>query len=110
MAIESTTSNGYHVFRIRDDLGLQSNIAELEDLITAILEADDLPVAVSFTENSHLFSSTIAVLIRCVSLVEDKGQKLTLVVPNESIMSSLMVLGLKDLVVVCRSEDELGGQ
>jgi ABC-type transporter Mla MlaB component len=107
MAIDSFEKNGFQVFRIREDLGLRSNIAEVEEMVKGALDNACRRIAISFTPNSHLYSATIAVLIRCISHAEEKGMRLTLVVPNESIMSSVMLVGLAGLVDTVRSEDEL---
>jgi ABC-type transporter Mla MlaB component len=107
MAIDSFEKNGFRVFRIREDLGLRSDIAELENMVKDAFESGHCRIAVSFTPNSHLYSATIAILIRCISHAEEKGSKLTLVVPNESIMSSVMLVGLAGLVETVHSEDEL---
>lgn len=107
MAIERLEQNGFVVFRIREDLGLRSSIAGLEDTVRATIEGGATNVAVSFTPNSHLYSNTIAVLIRCISYAEEKGLKLTLVVPNESIMGSVNLVGLSGLVNTCASESDL---
>jgi anti-anti-sigma regulatory factor len=107
MGIDSLERNGYRVFRIAEDLGLRSTISELEQLVLSAMDENQNRIAVSFTPGSHLYSNTIAILIRCISRAEEKGIKLTLVVPNESIMSSVMLVGLNSLVHIVRSEDEL---
>jgi anti-anti-sigma regulatory factor len=107
MGIESVERNGFSVFRIAEDLGLRSTISELEQLIITAMNNGGKHVAVSFTPNSHLYSNTIAILIRCISHAEEKGVRLTLVVPNESIMSSVMLVGLNSLVNIVRSEESL---
>jgi len=109
MAIESAVKNGYRIFRTGEDLGLRSNISALEGLVKDSLGAGERHIAVSFTADSRLYSNTIAVLVRCISHAEEKSVKLTMVIPNENIMSSLVLVGLSTLVSVVRSEDELKG-
>lgn len=108
MAIERHTTSGFQVFRVTDTLGLQSSIGELEDMVRDALNEGEKHIAVSFTPASRLYSNTISVLIRCISYAEEKGVKLTLVVPNEHIMSSVRLVGLVGLVDVCGSEERLG--
>jgi len=107
MSIDTLECNGYRVFRIAEDLGLRSTISELEQLVCSALDDGCQHIAVSFTPGSHLYSNTIAILIRCISRAEEKSVRLTIVVPNESIMSSVMLVGLNSLVDIVRSEDEL---
>jgi ABC-type transporter Mla MlaB component len=108
MAIEAIVKNGCRVFRAGEDLGLRSSISELEGMVREALNAGERDIAVSFTANSRLYSNTIAVLVRCISHAEEKSVKLTMVVPNENIMSSIVLVGLSGLVTVVHSEDELG--
>ena len=107
MGINTIEHNGFRVFRIAEDLGLRSTISELEQAVCTALDEGRTAIAVSFTPGSHLYSNTIAILIRCISRSEEKNVKLTLVVPNESIMSSVMLVGLNSLVHIVRCEEEL---
>ncbi|MBD3242010.1 MAG: STAS domain-containing protein [Chitinivibrionales bacterium] len=110
MAIDKYSRNGFQIFRITDTLGLQSNIADLEELIRDALEQGERRIAISFTPASRLYSNTISVLIRCISHAEERGVKLTLVVPNEHIMISVRLVGLVGMVDICGSEERLGAE
>ncbi len=100
MNIESSYHNGYRILAIKDNLGIYTNIDDLVDTVEQVVEKDETSVALSFTDESFLYSDSIRVILQCFELINDKDGKLAIVEPNEQILSTFNVLELDGVIKI----------
>jgi anti-anti-sigma factor len=108
MRIDATSANGYRVLAIAEDLGLNSDLAQLRAAIDECLAKGLVRIALRFTPNSFLSTRAIAVLVQCVERVNDHAGRLAVLQPNGDIKHCLQVTRLDELFEVAETEDELG--
>ena len=103
-----TYSKGqFHVVKIKDVLNLTSQIDELEDIISKLLEKNIINIAVHFTDGSYLCSSSGAILIRCWEKIKEHNGFLALVNVNQDIRDFLKIIDFDSLIKIFASENEL---
>ncbi len=100
MNIDSSYHNGYRVLNIKDDLGIYTNIDELVGIVEKIVQKKETNVALSFTEESFLYSDTIRVILQCFELIHEKEGKLAIVEPNDQILTTFNVLELDGVIKI----------
>jgi anti-anti-sigma factor len=108
MRIDATSANGYRVLAIAEDLGLNSDLAQLRAAIDECLATGLVRIALRFTPKSFLSTRAIAVLVQCVERVNDHAGRLALLQPNADIRHCLQITRLDELFEVAEAEKDLG--
>ncbi|MBD3345818.1 MAG: STAS domain-containing protein [Chitinivibrionales bacterium] len=108
MNIESDIKNGYHVFRIKEDLDADADLSVLKEMIREKVDQNASHIALVFTEGTYFYSATISVLVQCLGIVKEQAGELAIVQPNEGIQDTLRLTGLARLITIFSSENEIG--
>ncbi|MBD3346042.1 MAG: STAS domain-containing protein [Chitinivibrionales bacterium] len=107
MLIESTYIHGYQLLKIKKELNLNSDLTELRQIIEEYVEKGPINIALKFTDDSYLYTKSIASLVQSFEMVRDHGGKMAVINPNEDIIEVLNTVGFTDLVKICKNEEEL---
>lgn len=97
----------YHVIKINEILHLTSNIDELLSIIDNLLKKNVKNIAISFQDNSYLYSKTGSVIVRCWEKIQDQNGNLALINTNEDIRDFLAVIDIEFLIKKVSTEEEL---
>jgi hypothetical protein len=97
----------YHVIKINEVLHLTSNIDELVDIVDDLLKNNVKNFAISFQDNSYLYSKTGSVIVRCWEKIQDQNGNLTLINTNDDIRDFLAVIDIELLIKKVGTEEEL---
>ncbi len=107
MNIETTDLHGYRLFSINENLGANSDIAELHNLVQSALDEKCRKIALSFRPDSYLSSRVIATIVRCLACVREDGGEIALVLPSRQLQECIELIGFTELVRSVWSVDEL---
>ncbi|MBD3421248.1 MAG: hypothetical protein GF398_14125 [Chitinivibrionales bacterium] len=107
MFIHSDKRHGYKILRVKDDLGRETDFAELKNKVKECVDQGDTNVALAFTKESYFYTSSISGLVQCLGLVREKNGKLAIIQPNEGMLDTLRIVGLGKLIDIYFSEDEI---
>jgi anti-anti-sigma factor len=99
---------GYLVFRLKEDIGLNSDLTPFKTLVEQHLAEGVRNIALAFTSESYLYTKAIAVLIACSEMVKDAGGHLAFVEANKDILDILSVIDFDKMIKIFNSEEELG--
>jgi anti-anti-sigma factor len=99
--------NAYTIFRFLEDVGINTDLAELKVLIEEHLQKGNKNIAIAFTKNSYLYTKSIAILIACSEMVREAGGSLAIIEPNEDIVDILAVIDFDKIIKIFSSEEEL---
>ena len=109
MMCSFTEKNGYCVVRIKEDITRESDLKELKDQVRRRIESEGVKnLAISFTQESNLYSPLIAVLVQFLGYVKEKDGNLVVVHPNNGMLDVIRMVGLGKLMILAKSEDEIG--
>ena len=97
----------YQVIKINEMLTMNSNISELEKIITELLEKNSNTIAIYFTDDSYLSSSAGATIVRCWEAVKDRNGELAFINVNKNIRDFLSIIGFTSVNKIYNSEEEL---
>lgn len=107
MKIESNHYKGYRIIDVKDDIGLYTDMRNVKELIEKCLQQNEMNFALSFTENSYLPADCIAIIVSCLEMIIEKGGELSIIKPNEDIISTLRTLSIDGLVKTYQSKEEI---
>jgi anti-anti-sigma factor len=107
MQITSYDRNGCGVIKVAEDVTLQSDLSPLIAVVDAFLNKGIKRIAVSFTRNSYLYTSSLAVLINCYEMIRDCDGELYFFDVNPGIIDVFSVVGLSEMVKIYASENDL---
>ncbi|MBD3345667.1 MAG: STAS domain-containing protein [Chitinivibrionales bacterium] len=107
MDVQRKKVGRYIVLSVVDDIGLNSNLSGLYRIFEENVKKGEINIALSFTSTSYLYSNSVGVLIQCYEMLKEKGGKLVLFDPNESIMDIFRMLNIVDKVLIVKSENDL---
>jgi anti-anti-sigma factor len=108
MRIESTGRKDVLIFRIKDDLTIDSDLSEIVSMVKAAVENGQYNIVLSFTQESYLCTRSIAVITQCRQMLEEKRGTLGIVATNGDIRDLLETIGISSLVRIYGKEDEVG--
>ena len=97
----------YHVIKINEILQLASNIDGLVDIIDNLIKKNVINFAISFQDNSYLYSNTGSVIVRCWEKIQDQNGNLVLINTNQDIQDFLAVIDIDFLIKKVDTEEEL---
>jgi stage II sporulation protein AA (anti-sigma F factor antagonist) len=107
MQIESEAKNGWRLVRVMQDVHPEDKLHELRQHICPEEDSGPLNVAVVLTPASYLGSEAIGVLVKCFEKVRGKGGDFAVVGAGKEISEVFQIIGLKKLVKLYDSEDEI---
>ncbi|HMD69207.1 MAG TPA: STAS domain-containing protein [Chitinivibrionales bacterium] len=107
MDIDSYKKGDYTVFRFREDVVLNSDLADLKKRIERHLAEGATNIAIAFTRSSYLYTRSIAMLIACLEMIKDAGGHLAIVEANNDILDILTVIDFDRMIRIVGSEEEL---
>ena len=107
MEYQSYSRHGYHVLKFSEDLVFGTHLGELEDTVMNLLGKGITKIALAFTRHSMLYSKNVAVLVKCLEIIKDRGGELVIVGPSDSFKTALQAVHFEDLAKVCDTEEEL---
>lgn len=107
MKIESNYYKGYRIIDVKDDVGLYTDMRNVKELIEKCLQQNEMNFALSFTENSYLPADCIAIIVSCLEMIIEKGGELSIIKPNEDIVSILKTLTIDSIIKTFQSKEEL---
>ena len=110
MNIETYQRDDYWVFKFREDLGLGSDLSVLKRMFEEKINMGAYKIALAFTKGSYLYTRSIATLVVCFEMIQERGGQLALINPNKSIRDILAIIDFPKLIRVCRNEEELSLQ
>jgi len=89
------------------DINLNSDVSKLYLLVESGLAQGKKDIALSFTAESFLYTRHIAVLVRALELIKDRGGSLTIINPNKDIADVLFLIDPDSLIRQAESEEAL---
>ena len=107
MLFETYQKGAYQVIKINEMLTMNSDISELEKIITEYLDKNIDTIAIHFSDDSYLSSSTGATIVRCWEAIKDRNGELTFINVNKNILDFLSIIGFTSVNKIFNSEDEL---
>ena len=107
MLIETYSKHNYQIFKFAEDLGVAKDLAELKGIVKGYLDKDIVNIALWFTQDSFLYTTSIGILNQIIQMTTAKNGSLTIIKPNANIIDVLQIVGLIKLVRTIRSEDDL---
>jgi anti-anti-sigma regulatory factor len=107
MEIDIYKKGSYHVFRMREDVGINTDLSELKQRIQKSLLEGTRNVALAFTKDSYLYTKSIATLIACSEMIKDYGGKLAIIEANRDILDILSVIDFDRLIKIVATENDL---
>jgi hypothetical protein len=107
MKYEKAQKGPYVVFRILEDINLNSDITPLTILVEQNLQMGKKHIAFTFGQNSFLYTRHIAVLVKCLEMLREESGSLAIVHPNRDIMDVLALIDPEHLIVKAETEDDL---
>jgi anti-anti-sigma factor len=107
ITIQTVFQNGYQIIRIQETLQRGMDLSPLKTCIEQSLAQGRNHIALTLTEDSYLYSETLATLVTYYKMISVQGGSLWLVQANEKILFLLETLGLTDLIRIVHSEDSL---
>jgi hypothetical protein len=107
MIIDVYKKGNYQVLRIKDDVGLNTDLGELKSAIETQLSQGVSNIALAFTPQSYLYTKSIAVLISCSELIKDAGGHLAILEANRDILDILSVIDFDKMIVLYNSEADM---
>jgi anti-anti-sigma regulatory factor len=107
MDISAYDRHGYRVLRIKQAVGLTSDISDIRFAIMEAFDEGQLHVAVGFCTDSFLSSRMLALLIESAEKATSAGGSFTVIAPNSQIMEVLAVFDLNNTLRTVKSEEEL---
>jgi anti-anti-sigma factor len=106
-SVECRVRNNYTVFDIREDLGIGSDFGDLTNRIRKCVDSGGRKIALRFTSNSYLYTSTLARLVNFYKIISESKGTLCIIGPNEGIREVLELIGLTGVVMIVATEEEL---
>jgi anti-anti-sigma factor len=97
----------FQILTLRDDLGGNTDLNELKEIVRGLLEKGMKNLAISFTEGSYFCSLTLSVLVQFLGFVKEREGDLVILKPNERIKNTLQIVGLNKLIKMVDSEEML---
>jgi anti-anti-sigma factor len=107
MDIDIYKKNGYLVFRLKEDVGLSSDLTKLKAAIGQHLARGARSIAIAFTQSSYLYTKSISVLISCLEMIKDVGGHLAIIEANRDILDILSVIDFDKVIKIFASEADL---
>ncbi|HUI90647.1 MAG TPA: STAS domain-containing protein [Chitinivibrionales bacterium] len=107
MKLEVYKKNGYLVIRLKEDVGLNSDLTGLKSVIEQRLAQGARLIAIAFTPSSYLYTKSISVLIACSELIKDAGGRLAIVEANRDILDILSVIDFDKVIKIFADENDL---
>jgi anti-anti-sigma regulatory factor len=98
---------GFLVIDVCEKVTMSSNLQDIRDDVSALIEQGTSRVAIRFRKDSYFSSRSIAVVVTCNERIRDLGGIFVIINPNEQIQSLLVSLGIEDRFVTCESEEDL---
>ncbi|MBD3322621.1 MAG: STAS domain-containing protein [Chitinivibrionales bacterium] len=108
MKIETDSRNGYHIFRIQEDLDADADLSLLKEMIREKVNQNISRIALVFTEKTYFYSATLSVLVQCLGIVKEQAGELAIVQPNDGILDTLRLTGLSRMINIFNTENEIG--
>ncbi len=107
MDIEIYKKGNYQVLRLKEDVGLSTDLEELRTVIEHQIAQGNSRIAIVFTQQSYLYTRSIAVLISCSEIIKDAGGHLAIIEPNSDITDILSVIDFDKMIGMYASEADL---
>jgi anti-anti-sigma regulatory factor len=107
MNIDIYKKGKYQVLRLKEDVGLNTDLGELKSAIEYQLSHCATSIALAFTQQSYLYTKSIAVLISCSEIIKDAGGHLAIIEANRDIMDILSVIDFDKMISMYSTEAEL---
>jgi anti-anti-sigma factor len=107
MNIDIYKKGKYQILRVKEDVGLNTELSELKSVIEKQLAGGNLFIALAFTQQSYLYTKSIAVLISCSELIKDAGGHLAIIEANRDILDILSVIDFDKMISLHASEADL---
>ena len=107
MLVESTAVHGFQVLRIKDDLSVNSDISEIKPIVHEYLQQGITKIALAFSRDSYLYTRSIAVLVQCLEMINERKGVLAIFQPNEDILDMLAAISFDTRVLIALSENDL---
>jgi anti-anti-sigma factor len=107
MDIDIYKKGNYQLLRLKEDVGLNTDLSELKAVIEQQLSQGVSNIAVAFTQQSYLYTKSIAVLISCSEIIKDAGGHLAIIEANKDILDILSVIDFDKVIKMYESEADL---
>jgi len=107
MQIEIYRKGAFQVLRLKEDIGLNTDMYDLKAVIEAQISQGIKHIAIAFSQESYLYTKSIAVLIACSELIKDVGGSLAIIEANRDIIDIFSVIDFDKLIKMYKTEEEL---
>jgi hypothetical protein len=107
MDIDIYKKGKYQVLRLKEDVGLNTDLVELKSVIEQQLAQGITYIAIAFTQQSYLYTKSIAVLISCSEIIKDASGHLAIIEANKDILDILSVIDFDKMISMFATEAEL---
>lgn len=107
MLIESFYKNKFQILKLSKQKDQNPDFSILEEFVKDLLRKDNIHIALSFSEDFHLYSEPVGILMSCHKMIKAKNGTLAIINPNESIANIIKITELNKFIVFFPSEDTL---
>ena len=107
MKFDIYKKNGHLVIRLKEDVGLNSDLNALKAVIEQHLTTGARSIAIAFTQSSYLYTKSISVLIACSEMIKDAGGRLSIIEANRDIQDILSVIDFDKVIKIFAGENDL---
>jgi anti-anti-sigma regulatory factor len=107
MEMEIYKKGTYTVLRIKEDVGLHTDLGVLKSVIEKQVAKGEQNIAVAFTQQSYLYTKSIAVLISCSEIIKDANGHLAILEANNDILDIMAVIDFDKMIILYKSEEDL---
>ena len=107
MKLQTTHRGSFLAIRLLGEVTLNTETGPLVQAVEQALAAGRTSVAITFGENSFLYTRHIASLIRCLELIREQDGSLAVINPNQDIRDVLALIDPEGMIVRADSEEAL---
>lgn len=107
MHIDSSYKNGYQILKITKDSNSNLDLSILKIIVQELLEKGIVNIALSFSEDFHIQSKPVGVLVTCNEMIKAYNGTLAIIQPNEYVSEVLKLMDLYSQIKIYPSEDDM---
>lgn len=107
MQFKTYQKGNFQVIKINEMLTMNSDVSELEKMISEFLGKNIVSIAINFSGDSFLSSSNGAIIVHCWEAIKDRKGELVFINVNKNIRDFLSIIGFTSVSKIYNSEDEL---
>ncbi len=107
MLIESLFKHNFQILKISQNSDKNNSFSDLKEFIEELLKKGNTNIALSFSEDFHIHSKPIGILVVCNEMIKKYDGTLAIINPNSHISELLKMTGVDKQITIFDSENDL---